>query len=1158
MTGALSDAAERQRIERTGLSETLFVEAGAGTGKTHELVERIANLVVAAGVRLRDVAAITFTEAAAAELRDRIREAFEVRADEAGDADERATCRQAVADVDQAAIGTLHAFCLRILSEHPLEAGLPPRVDILDEVSSQLAFERRWGRFVDELFADAGAEELVVRAWLLDVVIEPRTAGSASLKDVARVFNDNWDRIGAAAAEVPATLGEPDWSAFEAAAAALSVLPGRCTGVDDKLLERMTEVLAGAGAVLGEKDPSRRLTLVRQRVGKWKSSNLGQQRNWPDKLEAQRAVDAVGEAAGAVVAGACNTVMRALSAHLARFTRDAAESRRAEGRLEFHDLLVLARRLLRTSGEARAALRRRYTRLLLDEFQDTDPIQIEVAVLIASAAGAEAPGAGDEAGARAWDEVATEAGRLFFVGDPKQSIYRFRRADIELFLAARDRFAGPTPVRLRQNFRTVEPVLAWVNHAFGKLMADEVPGAQPGYEAVVAHRADAPADHRVVVLGGARDLKAGPLRQLEATDVAAAINGIREDPGPWPVYDRGTKQWRPPRMADVTILLPTRTSLRQLEDALDAAGVPYRVDTGTLVYDTQEVREVLDALRAVDDPADAIALVSALRSPLYACSDVDLFTYHQAGGRWDVRRNPPAGVDAGHPVVRAMAHLRSLHEQRWWLEPSAMALRLVEERQAFALAFAHRRPREVWRRLRFLVDQARAFSEAVGGDLRAFLDWAELQRHEGSRVHEPLLPETDDDAVSILTIHGAKGLEFPITVVSGVTTAPRRRNSGVQVIWNGDQPEVKLTKGTRTDNFDRLADIEAEMDVYERRRLLYVACTRARDHLVVCTHNKPGSESYGSWLTEVTADVEGTLCRRLAEATAAPAPAPRVEPAIPVPAPPPDDDGRAGWLAAREALLERERRPRFLSATALAQLVEHPDAPDEADPEPAEDAGSPPARPWRRGRAGTAIGRAVHATLQLVDLATGDGLEDLAAQHAHIEAVPEMAGTVVALARSALAAPSVKAAVASGRYWRELYVAAPAGDVTIEGYVDLLYETGDGLVILDYKTDTVSTEVAMAEKLDRYAIQLGGYATALETATGLAVAGAFLVFCTANGPVEKAVELALVGATMEGRPEVEVRLLVADGSLTESTWRSGRGDGFPRSCTRMVTWRRSA
>ncbi|HEV8115697.1 MAG TPA: UvrD-helicase domain-containing protein, partial [Acidimicrobiales bacterium] len=853
----LVDAAERARIEQGGLHETLFVEAGAGTGKTHELVHRVVNLVLG-GVSLSAIAAITFTEAAGAELRDRLREAFETRL--AGDPTEveRAACEQAMADIDQAAIGTLHGFCLRILHEHPLDIELPPRIEILDEVASQIAFQERWAQFVDELYDDPTAEELVLRAWALGIEIDVASR-KASLKDVASIFENSWDRLDPLIAQAASAVSSLDAGALVRALGDLRAMRATNLVESDRLLTRILEVDASVSEVLAEPEPIRQLGLLKVRREDWKSSGWGAKGGWSDVKAARASVDAVGAQGAEMFDRVANEVLRQLSIRLARFTRDAAEQRRAEGRLVFHDLLVLARRLLRTSAEARAALHGRYQRLLLDEFQDTDPIQIEVAVLIASAVEA-----GDVD--RPWADVATEPGRLFFVGDPKQSIYRFRRADIALFLKARDRFAADGPVVLRQNFRTVPSVLDWVNHAFGLLMPAEEPGRQPAYQALSAHRTvEAGADHRVVLLGGARDGKAGELRDEEAAAVARTVRSVHTEPERWPVFDEATKQWRRPRWADVTILLPTRTSLRQLEDALDHEEVPYRVAAGSLVFDTQEVREVLDALRAIDDPGDELALVSALRSPLYACSDVDLFTYHRAGGRWDLTQ-PPDAIPAGHPVTRAMAHLRSLAEGRWWHEPSALLDRLLRERNAFALAFASRRPREVWRRLRFIVDQARAFEESGGGGLRAFLAWADLQRSEGTRVHEPLLAETDDDAVAILTIHGAKGLEFPITVVSGATTKAGVRRPGPQVIWTEHGPEVKLNANTATDNFDRLADLEAEMDVHERRRLLYVACTRARDHLVLSTFHKPGAMAYGEWLTTASAGVEESLCCRLPDA----------------------------------------------------------------------------------------------------------------------------------------------------------------------------------------------------------------------------------------------------------------------------------------------------
>ena len=1116
------DASERARIEHDGLHETLFVEAGAGTGKTHELVERVVNLVVEAGVPLRTIAAITFTEAAAAELRDRVREAFEKRLHDGAAGAEADACRQAMADIDQAAIGTLHGFCLRILSEHPLDVGLPPRVEILDEVASQLAFQERWSTFVDELYTDPQTEELVLRAWALGIEIDAASSMKSSFKDVASVFDDSWDRLVGVRRTPPSpTLRRLDLSGVRRAADEMRALRSTCVKPPDPLHDRYGSVLDGVDELLAEPDSLRQLRLLGERMGDWKSSRSGQAPRWHDVDAARAAIDALGARGAEVYAEASDEVLRQLALRLAHFTLDAAEHRRSIGHLVFHDLLVLARRLLQTSPEARAALHDKYQRLLLDEFQDTDPIQIEVAVLIAAAVES---GAGEVDAP--WEKVDTAPGRLFFVGDPKQSIYRFRRADIGLFLAARDRFArdGGGAVVLGQNFRTVEPVLSWVNQVFGELMPREIEGRQPAYAPLTAARkASRGADHRVLVLGGERAGKAGELREEEASAVAATVASMKGDRAGWPVFVDG--KWQAPRWRDITILIPTRTSLRQLEDALDVEGVPYRVATGSLVFDTQEVREALDALRAIDDPGDELALVSALRSPLYACSDVDLFTYRRAGGQWHARAARPADLPADHPVVEALEHLRSLADDRWWLEPSALLDRLLRERNAFALAFGSRRPREVWRRLRFIVDQARAFEESAGGGgLRGFLAWAELQRTEGTRVHEPLMAETDDDAVSILTIHGAKGLEFPITVLSGATTQGRTGRRGLQVVWDGDVPEVRANAKASTENFDRLADIEAEMDVHERLRLLYVACTRARDHLVVSAFHKPNPKapSYGELVARACPD---TCRRRFELAGEVDVPEERAPVDVAVPTMPltlPFDD-REGWIAAREELLAPHRRPRFLSATAIAtEASTATDAGDSEDGElgasveggdgEAADGAARPELPWRRGRAGTAIGRAVHAVLQFVDSpgtteTAGDErrLVELATQQAHVEAVPDAVDTIVALARSALRAPSVRAAHAAARQWRELYVAAPLGRRAVEGYVDLLYETPDGLVLVDYKTDAVKTAAEADAKVARYALQTATYALALEVSTGLRVVEARLVFCTTGDAIERVV-----------------------------------------------------
>ena len=809
-----ADQATRDLVARHGLGRTLFVEAGAGTGKTTALVQRVTNLVLDHGVGLDHVAAITFTEAAAAELRTRIRVRFEIeaeRADEAGDDEAAARCRRAIAEADLAAISTLHGFASRLLNEFAVAAGLPPRVHVLDEVSSQLAHEERWSRFVDALHDDPANEDLLVRAAVLDIALEPRYQGQATLKDVAVELNQSWDRLGPVASARLGPLGPVDLAPVAAALAALEGLPDRCSDPDDTLCTTVVErVQPRLRAILALDDPLAQLGELRALGTRaWKVGRSGRKGSWDDVTAARDLVESANEAVAATVAAAADEVLRHLLTRIAAEVLAAADDRRRDGGLEFHDLLVLAGQMLRRSPEARHALHERYTHILLDEFQDTDPLQIELACLIAASVGGTEPGR--------WHELDVDDGRLFFVGDPKQSIYRFRRADIELFLTARAHFGDGdgSCQRLSTNFRTVAPVLDWVNALFGSLIGDGDGRRQPRYEPLDAWRRTdtSPGDHRPVLLGGEHPdpkVRAGELREAEAADVAAVVADIAAHPERWPVGDGDG--WRPATLGDVTVLVPTRTSLPYLRDALDDADVPYRLATGTLVYDTQEVRDALAAVRAVDDPTDALSLVAALRSPLYACSDVDLFTFRHAGGRFDVRHTPPEGVPDDHPVRLALAHLRSLWEQRWWCTPSGLLDQLLRDRRAFLAGFGDPRPHEVWRRLRFLVDQARTYEEAEGTSLRGFVAWAELQGADSARVHEPLLPETDDDAVRIMTIHGAKGLEFPITIVSGLTTRPGGGRSGVSVLWGETgPPEVKLRSGLATADHEPRADLDDDV-----------------------------------------------------------------------------------------------------------------------------------------------------------------------------------------------------------------------------------------------------------------------------------------------------------------------------------------------------------
>ncbi|MEO6468925.1 MAG: UvrD-helicase domain-containing protein [Acidimicrobiia bacterium] len=1141
----LVDEGVRRLITTDGLDALLFVEAGAGTGKTKQLVDRVVSLVLARDVPMREIAAITFTEAAASELRSRVREAVErvvhsadataatANAPSVVTAADRERADAALADLDSAAIGTVHAFAQRILSEHPVEAGLPPSVEVLDEVESLLEFGRRWQEEVDRMFATPELAPIITVARLLDVRVDhPKLV---SLRDIASVFADNWDRLDSLV-DLPVVIPQLDRLDAIEQVRRLEPVLARCAEIpDDKLAQRLLAGGPEMGSVLRALEHGDDRAVVRQLIAKrkskkWGHGNAGTAANWGGKDE-KAAVGATVAATEAalenILEQAADDVLRVLAGEVARFTVRSAHERLGDGRLEFHDLLVFARRLLRESRDARTALHARYTRLLIDEFQDTDPIQVELATLIAASVGEHDPKA-------SWQDVQVDDERLFFVGDPKQSIYRFRRADIGLFLAARDRFAGES-VRLTTNFRTVPPVLDWVNHVFGALMDEEIPGRRPQYEPLHSHRHSSSHDHRVVLLGGPHPkeekLRAGPLRELEAGTVAAAVAEILAHPEDWPVEADG--EWRAARPEDIAILVPTRTSLGVLMDALRDHDVDVRAETGTLVYETQEIRDLLSVLRAVAYGTDAVALVAALRSPILACGDDDLVIYAHAGGKWSVTA-PRPDLPEDHPVMAALGFLARLHEARWWTPPSQLIDWIVRERRLLTIGLAQRRARDTWRRIRFLADQARVFEASQSGDLVAFVDWADLQRSEMARVHEPILPEADDHAVRIMTIHGAKGLEFPITVVSGLTTRLLPRRGRVAVRWDGDEIGVSTRKDIATAGFDRLADLEDEMDGEEKLRLLYVACTRARDHLLVATHHVEGVPSFAqlAWTHSHDAPAD---CWRESEIDGR-SPAPVTSPIASTSVPNPETiaaemDERAEWLARRSKLLDTGRATRTVSATDVrrsgatgAHGFRHRwlGAPIDSESTEIPD----PATVWRQGSSATAFGRAVHAVLQDADLATGANIDSLAATIADAEGLADHVDDVASAARSVLAAEMVRAAavgIETGDAFREMYVAAPVGERVIEGYIDLLVRTPEGLVVVDYKTDPVTDTDEIDRRVEEYRLQLAAYALAVEVVTGTAVSAGVLVFARAEGMVERRIEaqnlgLAEVRSIVGGQP----------------------------------------
>jgi ATP-dependent helicase/nuclease subunit A len=1078
------DQAARHRIA-DDIDSNLFVEAGAGAGKTTSLVGRIVALV-RSGVPIGSIAAITFTEKAAAELRHRLRSELT----DAG-------FHEAATGLDHAPIGTLHAFARRLLNDFPIAAGLPPGFTVLDELESHLAFEERWEALLDRLLDEPQPANGVIDGGseLIEFCRLDRFELLRGGRRVATSFHENWDLV---ETRVDRT-DPPDWclrsEPFLERVLSLCDTP---VPPGDGQEERLAELRDLARRGLDDDRLGTQLAVLDQLEHRLRTvKRTGAKKNWtqlsfdPDDLERLREAQmGLADDAVELLDRVRARRIRVLGAIFGNWVLDGARERAELGTIEFHDLLVLARRLVATKPAIRSLLHERYTRVLLDEFQDTDPIQLEIAVRLTAAPD-------DPAQTTDWALLQPLEGRLFIVGDPKQSIYRFRRADIAQYLRAADQI-GADREYLTANFRSSRPVLDWVNGVFARVITEQ-PDAQPPYQPLSPSRSHH-LDHGSVTVFGVDEhddlgrRKADEIRRREAADAADAVaTALTEE---WLVTDRidGENVLRPCRPGDITVLIPARTSLPALETALRERGVPYRAENSSVVYATNEIRHLMLALGAAADPTDELAVVAALRTPLYGCSDVELHEWRRSGGRWSIWWAPdpdaPGGLD-DHPVGDSLRHLGSLARRASRLTPADLLAALVDERRALDVALDGPDARDVWRRIRYVVDQARAWSDAGGRGLRRYLAWVKLLASE-SRNADTILPEHDDDAVRIMTIHAAKGLEFPITVLSGMTTKPSLAGSNA-VVWHGDT--WTISNSTSPDPiFEDFQPIDEQMSDAERRRLLYVACTRAIDHLVVSLHRYPGEAEIRP------SSVSGALLY-LAGAAEAEHGARVLQPSTtrfvtppPMPVQPPWAD-HDDWAAERRrAFADASWRP-SISATYLA---------GEADTDPGLDKGAVDLDlpPWQRGRYGTAVGRAVHAVLQYADFETGAGIDAEAAAQCAAEGVIGMDDTVARLARSALGAPIVRRA-ASLRHHRELFVAAPVGERTVEGYVDLFVETDDGGVIVDYKTDQWPDDAERASRVATYRRQLAAYGVVLEHILGHRVAGAVLVRCRPDGPAEE-------------------------------------------------------
>ncbi len=1094
-----------RRLIRTALDDNLLVEAGAGSGKTTALVDRMLRLVAHGHAGVEEIAAVTFTRKAAGELRQRFQERLEGavaqgRLDPGGppaDPDVLRRLATALGRLDRAFMGTIHAFCARLLRERPLDARLDPAFRELTVPEEHTLTRRFWDDYLERLAGDDEGSRLLAR---LDAVgLRP-----SQLWDPFRRMNETSD-VTFPVEDAPAPAGdlvERVWRQIESIVAdSVEGLPRTPPAKGWDSLQKRVRQIRYLTAVLDFKDPTSvlraveilcssrgaKVTLNRWEVDGGRVKELRDRTNALIEVTDERPEPPARKLLHQWWAHRYQPVMELLQGA----ARDFAAHRRRTGQLTFHDLLVLATELLRRSPGARAGLGERWRRILVDEFQDTDPLQAELLFLLASDPTDDPPPAPD--GRVPWARLVPRPGALFVVGDPKQSIYRFRRADISLYGRVRDRFRDfGQVVHLDANFRSTAPIGEVVAGVFapgegGGLFPAEGTPRQAGYAPLLTQpRGEPPVAQGVFTyeIPKAHTRPVGALTQWEADALADWIAG------------RVASGERAPD--DFLILTRKRRHLATYARALEARHVPVLV-SGSGVGIDDELRELRTLLQALVDPGDPLGVLAALEGLFFGLDPEQLLTHVESGGSMDYRRTQPPG-----PVADALARMAA-----WWeMARSRPADEVVDDVVASVGLLPWAASGELGGlragALAFTLDLVRTAAVSDDASLAGALDaLALVLDDEDSEVESPLEPGRGG-AVRLMNLHKAKGLEAPVVILAcptgstplGRSLVVERDDDGTSVGWCAVEERGNWSSQTLAAPRDWVERQEREVafEEAEEDRLLYVAVTRAAEELVVGRKEGSGKDR-GPW-----GKLEGWLARHADPLVIAPtAPPPRQE-----------LDVAPATLRAREREAH-DRRTRageaghtFDTVTGVIRVDDGPpEIPDlfaDVGPGAPVDRPGDPALGWTQtpgdgsGPGGFAWGNAVHLTLD----AALSGLEGAALTAVARTALldnerPVADGEPLELEALLTLVDRVqgselwqRALAADVRLTEQPFVLEREDGRYLEGVIDLAFREPDGWVIVDYKT--AADDRVFQLRLPGYRRQVALYGEAWRRLTGEPVA----------------------------------------------------------------------
>jgi ATP-dependent helicase/nuclease subunit A len=1173
VTPPVTDKAERDLIS-TALDETLIVEAAAGTGKTTELVHRIVRVIETGRAHIAEIVSVTFTEKAAGELKLRLRETLE---ESRGAADfgsnERERFDEALRKLEEAHVSTIHGFCADLLRERPVEARVDPLFAVLTEPQARRLYNSAFQRWLQEELVDPreGVQRFLsrpsfegfgARADNEDGPVERLCSAGWELIQW-RDFDGDWqrppfDRIGRIDDLVKRLHEFAD----------LSTKPDNPYDnfyLDTRPARQLTEEISRTEKVTARDYDYLEATLIELgRNRNFQNARKGSGKTYRPNVTREDVHCAWNELLAELnhFENDANADLAALLRQELRTCARRYEDAKAEtGALDFLDLLLKSRNLLRDDGDVRRCFQRRFSRVFVDEFQDTDPLQAEILLLLAA----------DDPTVVNWRNVRPFPGKLFIVGDPKQAIYRFRRADVGIYQGVYGMLeaVGARRLTLRTSFRARPNLQRVINASFEPVMTGVNSALQARYVSLDPYRADLQEQPSVVVLPipepyGIQRIANTSIEKSLPDAVGAFVDWLihqsnwmvaeRRSPDDPSTNGRLSAVPRGPKPGEKENLVPIQArhvcllfrrfvsygqdTTRLYVRALEARGIAHLLVGGRSFHNRGEVETLRAALAAIEWPDDELSVFATLRGALFAIGEEELLEYRHHFGHFHPFRIPKEVPQNCSAIVKALDLMQTLHRSRNHAPVATTISTLLDATRTHVRFALEHGGEQVLANVMHVAEIARRYDAEGGISFRGFMEELREQAENGQAGEAPILEE-GSDGVRLMTVHKAKGLEFPVVILADMTAKLGAPAANRYIDADRGMCAIRLGGCSPFDLIQHEAE-ELQREEAEGVRLAYVAASRARDLLVVPA---VGDEERRGWIEPINRAIYPAMEVRRQQVRAPGCPEFRSNDSVLI-----RPGGRPAfattvcpglhvfggshsvvWWDPRELKLGAEpplgiRRSELIVKDVASNVVEAglndykawsaanvasvakgsrasltiQTVTQWARVRRGEKSKMPPIEIINLPRAGNRpsgprFGTLVHAVLGTIPLDGDDrAIHHLTILHGRIlGATAQEIESAAEIVRTALEQPVInraRKAELTGHLRREVPIAIRDGNnALVEGVIDLAFEEPTGWTIIDFKTDEELTQNSQI-----YYRQIGLYAKAVQASTDVRASGVLM------------------------------------------------------------------